>query len=347
MFKIVHLDGTQKIPDDEICYILSKEGIHIKKKIGLIDCITPVKNISILESLTTYAKMDIPKIPGDLFGKICKFFKDVYEKFRGEAVVVLYYSTKNKRYKVYVPKQEVTGASVKYNLEHPSFKDYQQVGTIHSHANFSAFHSGVDDKDEEHFDGIHITIGNVVDENPSISASIVANGTRFPVSPIDYIDKLEIREFTKVFPNMFKPKFTEINGIKIYEKDVKSTLAYILDVPDELRNYNSEWINAVSKPEIKTIDKTNLLGRQNYANLFTSNYQHPRIRGLSEDSLLINETSCHNRDDKCYHPCSGCLFRDYKIDMSEVKEISDDETSYNKKTEVDDYYYPEWWNKYF
>jgi len=63
--------------------------------------------------------------------------------------------------------------------------------------------------------------------------------------------------------------------------------------------------------------------------------------------LLINETSCHNRDDKCYHPCSGCLFRDYKIDMSEVKEISDDETSYNKKTEVDDYYYPEWWNKYF
>ncbi len=47
---------------------------------------------------------------------------------------------------------------------------YQRFGTIHSHASASAFHSGTDDKDEEGFDGLHITIGNVDVTGHSYSA---------------------------------------------------------------------------------------------------------------------------------------------------------------------------------
>lgn len=38
---------------------------------------------------------------------------------------------------------------------------YELIGTIHSHCDFAAFHSGVDDADEINFDGLHITVGKL------------------------------------------------------------------------------------------------------------------------------------------------------------------------------------------
>ena len=244
MFKIVHLDGTQKIPDDDICYILAKSGTYLKKKVGLIESLTPVKNISILEDVQPYARMNIPKLTGEDFGKVMSFFKKVYEEFRSEAIVLLYYNSKKLKYKLYVPNQKVNGASVDY-VKGVSIKDHIQIGTIHSHADFSAFHSGVDDSDEEHFDGMHITIGNNMDNFPSISASIVVNGTRFAINPIDYITNLEIVEYTNYFPHMFRPSFTEINGVREYKNTVKTKLGYQLMVSAEEKEFDPKWLEMI------------------------------------------------------------------------------------------------------
>jgi hypothetical protein len=66
----------------------------------------------------------------------------------------------------------------------------------------SAFHSGTDQGDEESFDGLHITFGNLNSELISISASIVSNGHRTIVSPDEYLKGIrldhEIDEVEKI-----------------------------------------------------------------------------------------------------------------------------------------------------
>lgn len=189
MFPIHVNDGKQPVPDDDICYIVAKEGIFLKKKMGIMDSVAPVEKISILESIQATAKMHIKKIPGGQFAKVIAFFREVYEEYSGESIVLLFYDETKRVYKIVPPHQKVTSAACDYD-KGMTIDDMQMIGTIHSHANMSAFHSGTDDKDEEHFDGLHITIGNLGDDDVSITASIVANGHRFVVQPEEYVQRL-------------------------------------------------------------------------------------------------------------------------------------------------------------
>jgi hypothetical protein len=89
------------------------------------------------------------------------------------------------------PKQRVSGAGIDYDRDSVSLEGYDLIGTIHSHANFSAFHSGTDHDDETSFDGLHITFGHVASDDFSISASIMSNGQRFYVEPEEYLEGVE------------------------------------------------------------------------------------------------------------------------------------------------------------
>lgn len=207
MFPVHVNDGTTDIPNDDICYIVAKEGVFLKKKVGIMESIAPVDNISILESVDSMARMNIKKIPGGQFARVIAFFRAVYAEYYGEAIVLLFYDEEKRVYKIVPPHQKVTAAACDYN-KGITIDSMQMIGTIHSHANMSAFHSGTDDSDEEHFDGLHITIGNMKDEDVSITASIVANGHRFVINPEDYverlvktvdIDKVENRPLRRVF----------------------------------------------------------------------------------------------------------------------------------------------------
>ena len=186
MFKVIVNDGTQPLPDDDIYYIVSKEGVFLKKRMGVMESIAPVKNISILNSIDAMARMHINPIPAQWSAKILSFFRAVYEKFRGEAIVLLFYNEETGKYKIVPPHQKVTAGSLNYNRG-VTIEGHTMIGTIHSHGSMSAFHSGVDDDDETSFDGLHITYGNVMQAEPSISASIVANGHRFMVDPEAYM----------------------------------------------------------------------------------------------------------------------------------------------------------------
>jgi hypothetical protein len=65
------------------------------------------------------------------------------------------------------------------------------VGTIHSHCDFSAFHSGTDERDEATFDGLHLTFGNVNRENFSIAGSVVFCNSRSKVDPSTVCEGIE------------------------------------------------------------------------------------------------------------------------------------------------------------
>ena len=222
MFPVHVNDGTQPIPEDDVCYIVAKEGVFLKKKMGIMESIAPVQNISILESVQSMARMNIKKIPGGQFARVIAFFREVYKEYYGEAIVLLFYDEERRVYKIVPPHQKVTAAACDYN-KGITIEGMQMIGTIHSHASMSAFHSGTDDKDEEHFDGLHITIGNMRDEDVSITASIVANGHRFVVQPEDYVERLvKTVDIDEVENKPTRRVFKWVNG-KMVEDTVAST----------------------------------------------------------------------------------------------------------------------------
>ena len=61
----IYLDTGQLDYDklEDICYIITKNGIYLRKKLQLIDSLIKVGNIPFLgETIKEYAQLDIPKI---------------------------------------------------------------------------------------------------------------------------------------------------------------------------------------------------------------------------------------------------------------------------------------------
>lgn len=122
------------------------------------------------------------------------YFKAIYDKYGTEACVLLMFNNETKEWRTLKVLQiGASAGSVTYiypsngpSKNKPKTKEifedkrlsklqlkvwdkYQElykegfriIGTIHSHGNMNAFHSGTDDNDEYNFDGLHITIGKV------------------------------------------------------------------------------------------------------------------------------------------------------------------------------------------
>jgi len=258
MFKVVVNDGTQELPDDDVYYIVAKEGIFLKKKMGVMESIAPVDKISILESANTMARMYINPLPAQTGAKILEFFKAVYKEYHGEAIVLLFYNEETGKYRVVPPHQKVTSAACDYNRG-VTIEGWTMIGTIHSHANFSAFHSGTDDDDEKTFDGLHITYGNVMSEEFSLSASIVANGHRFVVNPEDYmlgltktkdVDEKEVKYTTKIYkadPKTGKMVLDEAASSRSAYSTRKYDKRFRFNVSKSKRQFNPKWMDMVEK----------------------------------------------------------------------------------------------------
>ena len=222
MFPIYLADRRNMNPKDDICYIVAKNGLFVKKKLGIMESITPVKDVPSLEyEVVPYAKMKLPKIPKPVFCSIFSVFRKVYELYRSESTALLFYNEKKKKFKVGIPYQKVSFASVEA-VKMGSPQGYITVASVHSHCNFSAFHSGTDITDEEYIEGLHITIGNVDEDQFSLVASIVSNKKRFKVDPLDFI-----------------------NGVDENLETENSKLKYLV-VGGYVENYNPEWLNFIS-----------------------------------------------------------------------------------------------------
>ena len=322
MFKIFINDGSKEIPKDDICYIIGKSGIFLKKKVGLIESIAPVKEISILEDIPPIAKINIPKIHEEDFAKILDFFKIIYEAYSAEAIVLVFYNIEKELYKFECPIQEVSAASLHY--ETMTLKEgYNLIGTIHSHGSMSAFHSGTDDHDEKNFDGLHITIGKVNNNSGfDISCSVVANGTRVINNPLDYIDGVEKVEENIVIKNatnvyMPKPKFC-----------LKEHLHLI--------TCNEFWFNNVKEKVVKVYGF--LSG--GYGNYFSNfggvvdkkYYMKDYIK--ERDKIIDKAFKLEDFDEDNFSPCEDCPFKNYKLEMM-LEEIEDE---VEEDKEEDDFY---------
>lgn len=188
-FPVLVYKKGMELPPDGTYFVVAGNGIWMHKDTGICKCFVPVNNISFLDDLNAEkcVLIDLPKIPKNLVWQIKKFFCLVVEQHSAEAEITLYFNKNTQEYRVHVPEQRVSHGSVRYKrigtVHLEGMDNFLRVGTIHSHCDFEAFHSGTDVSDEEDFDGVHITFGHNDKDCFSISATVVVNGYRETIDP--------------------------------------------------------------------------------------------------------------------------------------------------------------------
>jgi hypothetical protein len=191
MIKIYVKTKDFKEPKDEIYYLVTADGIFLVKKNQFFKSSVRVEGISMLAEHKEDLKLNFQKkIPNFLMEQIIAFFKEVWRCYKSEAVALIYFSLEKLEYKVVIPKQKVNNDTCQYELEKDNLSGFILFATCHSHLNFTAFHSPIDDKDEEYRDGFHITIGNL-DLLASFSCSAMVCGQRFGVEPAELIEGIK------------------------------------------------------------------------------------------------------------------------------------------------------------
>ena len=224
------------LPKAGTYFVVAGNGIFMHKDHALIRCFTKVDQIGVLSNLEQDLQLEskIPKVPVKHIVKIKEFFRRVVELHHSEACAKLYYKADINDWKIEVSRQRANHSRVEYDknfnttTKGSEFENYLCVGTIHSHCDFGAFHSGVDIHDEEEFDGIHGTFGNNDKDEFTVSASIVINGARTKVDPMAMFEGL-----------------TEVNALRE---------VYKLSVPKEHREMMEqgveEWLAKVNAHDI-------------------------------------------------------------------------------------------------
>lgn len=182
MIPVYILKEGVRLPEEGTYYVVARGGIFLRKDGGLVQATVRVKGIPFLEELTPTANLRLPKLPPELVVRTLLFFRRVYQQHTSEAAVLLHYAVAEQAYWLHCPRQQVSSGSVVYSADE-RINGYQLVGSIHSHASMAAFHSGLDSRDEQHFDGLHITIGRMDQPYFTMSCSSVVNGQRFYLAP--------------------------------------------------------------------------------------------------------------------------------------------------------------------
>lgn len=189
LFPIYLYEDGFEPPKSGTYYLVTGDGLYIHKETKAGSALVPVKGIPWLQKPSMEFRLKLPKIPGRIIGQALTFFRKVFQLHKAECYVTLMYSAKLNQYRLWCPKQKVSMTSVNYDrTDQPTFEDrhendWQMVGTIHSHCDFGAYHSGKDTHDESTFDGVHITLGHVNRPQFSMAASIAINDKREPLEP--------------------------------------------------------------------------------------------------------------------------------------------------------------------
>lgn len=107
---------TDNIKED-FAYVICDKGTFIKRDNFLYSGFFKVesKNLGTIEEEIN-VKIDF-RIPWNLFESIEGFFESVYEKYKSEVAILLYYNKDKKVWAYGVPQQTVSGASVEYDIK--------------------------------------------------------------------------------------------------------------------------------------------------------------------------------------------------------------------------------------
>jgi hypothetical protein len=194
-----------KEPDAALYYEVAANGVFQVRETGTYRAVTRAQaEIPGLLPEEERVELRFPRLPASLLEEVFAFFREVYRRHRGEAIAILFYRPDTQEFRVDAPVQTLPGyrdwrgqwrASLHIDYdEAPRPAGFLRFGTIHSHADTSAFSSFTDCQDEQYHDGLHVVYGHVHSANPSRSVCFVAGGTRFRVEPKDALEDFAVRE---------------------------------------------------------------------------------------------------------------------------------------------------------
>ena len=177
------------LPKEPLCYVAGANGLFKVVRNAFYTACVKLDGITALAALKEEAGLNVPLLPLEQFRRVEAFFAAVFETHRSEAVVLLYCNPRTEDWQVVVPAQAVRGLHVEYDLKTlpAPAAGYELFGTIHSHADVKAFHSGTDDADEACFDGLHITIGNLDQPVRSYACRWILGGRVFKADLEDVV----------------------------------------------------------------------------------------------------------------------------------------------------------------
>ncbi|MFQ5846865.1 MAG: Mov34/MPN/PAD-1 family protein [Candidatus Methylomirabilales bacterium] len=181
MFPIYVKEAGFREPEEPIYYLVSRSGLFQVKRTPVFCSTIRVPGLLWLEEEVEGVEFLLPVIPAKILGESMAFFREVFRKYRAEAAVLLYRREAAGEYEIRIPPQQVAGGHCRYEVG-PNPPGCLRVGTMHSHGAAEAFHSELDDVDEQYDDGLHVTIGSI-HAKPTVSCSLVVDGRRFDLRP--------------------------------------------------------------------------------------------------------------------------------------------------------------------
>lgn len=275
MFPVIMLDGKTSLPEDKnIYYVISKGGIYLYKNLKTIRSLTRVDSISFLKELEGFAELKIPIIPKEIIAQSVGFLKHIYNDCSSEGGLILHLFTEEGRYELGCPTQEVSSGTVEWDNEKEVIPQGAiRICSIHSHGSGSAFHSTTDKEDEKNFDGIHITLGHMDEDIPSIVVSIVVNGNRFK------LDENQISEYIDI--DVIPRPIDGEGNVRIVQRNNTTDSSIYEDYQPTIGDHNLDDITTtpvsihLKKWKGYTTTKSGYISDERRFLLDTSNYGFP------------------------------------------------------------------------
>jgi len=292
-------------------YIVAKNGFFIAKENKIFKSCVQVKSIPEFSDQQSKLVMKIGKIPYHIIEDSLKFFRAVFNKYASEASLFITHNEEDKTWGILVPKQEVSACGVDYETGvMDGRKDI--YGTIHSHCNMSAFHSGTDDKDENNFDGIHLTLGEISSNDFEIAASVTSNSTRFKFEPEDIIEGIikkekEIGEHKWIDLVTKKNSINKVGGSKIPEFNT-----FDLNNSDSWEEYKNKRDRRLKnqKTEKDNVWEEDKFGENKFGeNILEDDFEEDRFQKICHDLDLLEDDGL----------CDEATIEDIKSLLSEAE----------------------------
>lgn len=180
--------GFDALPDADVpYYVQGSDGLYVRRKFlfghGAARTQAPANWVKLGYSVGQFQFTANP-IPAKLMSQIVHFFRRIYERQHTEAAVLLTMHEETGEWGVYIPTQLVSHGGVNYVFDPQTINGNRTiVGSIHSHCDFSPFHSGTDTGDAADFDGFHATVGFITKDEPGIVAMVSMNKQNMHYKP--------------------------------------------------------------------------------------------------------------------------------------------------------------------
>lgn len=180
-------------PGTDTYYVLAGNGLFLERDTPLYRATVPAAGVPGLPTHAARLELRIPRVSRSLLERAVGFFRAVWARCEGEAILALFLDPVERRIVADAPLQVIPGyldgggfrAVLRLGYATCPRPDprFLRLGSFHSHGTFSAEHSGIDRDDERDETGLHLTAGHLHRNRPEFAAAFVVGGHRFTLPP--------------------------------------------------------------------------------------------------------------------------------------------------------------------